>query len=553
VKTLTYGSGTDLRRPEYGEEAIIKTDPVDGSMMIEGWSALRTSYWGFGPDELPLNGRAWYPEGEGPFPLILIVHGNHLMEDFSDPGYAYLGKLLASRGFITVSVDQNFLNFSMSANITFLNALKKENDLRAWLLLEHLRLWQKWSKTAGHTFSNKVDFDSIGLVGHSRGGEAVAIATAFSKLSSHPDNAQLRLNYDFDIHAIAAIAPVDGQYMPGDMRLPLDNISYLVLHGSHDMDVVSFQGMRQYSRINFTDQVPHFKTALYVYGANHGQFNSRWGNRDLFGPALALFNLAAIMPAEDQEKIAAVTLSAFFEAVLHEKNDYKMLFRDPRTAGNWLPDTVYISQYLDSDTVMLCNYAEDIDPRTTTIPGGVIEGKNLSLWREGDVPLKWGTLENRALYIGWNSDSDSSPAVYSIYLPQSEVRLNSGSTLVFSMAENEQAKAGNLSKDHIRELPAELIDFTIELTDSDGNSASLPLSHFSLLQPRLESRLAKAGFMQSLPRAEAVFQNFEFQLADFTEQNQRLNPEKLQTISFVFNLTPSGSVIINDIGLRLTS
>ena len=34
-----------------------------------------------------------------------IVHGNHGMDDFSDPGYAYLGELLANRGFIVASVD----------------------------------------------------------------------------------------------------------------------------------------------------------------------------------------------------------------------------------------------------------------------------------------------------------------------------------------------------------------------------------------------------------------------------------------------------------------
>ena len=47
---------------------------------------------------------------EGLFPLVLIVHGNHLMNDYSDPGYEYLGKLLASKGYIFVSVDENFLN-----------------------------------------------------------------------------------------------------------------------------------------------------------------------------------------------------------------------------------------------------------------------------------------------------------------------------------------------------------------------------------------------------------------------------------------------------------
>ena len=60
-----------------------------------GWTGLlRRRFWGFGAEQLPLNGRVWYPAGDGPYPLVLIVHGNHAMAEFSDPGYAYLGQLL---------------------------------------------------------------------------------------------------------------------------------------------------------------------------------------------------------------------------------------------------------------------------------------------------------------------------------------------------------------------------------------------------------------------------------------------------------------------------
>ena len=118
VGTLTYGSGTDTHRKEFGVDAGIVSEPVDGSHLIEGWSGAagwaRTQYWGFDAKQLPRQGRVWFPEGDGPFPLVLMVHGNHNMEDFSDPGYAYLGELFASRGIIAVSVDENFLNSSFA-------------------------------------------------------------------------------------------------------------------------------------------------------------------------------------------------------------------------------------------------------------------------------------------------------------------------------------------------------------------------------------------------------------------------------------------------------
>ena len=103
-----------------------------------------------------------------PFPLVLMVHGNHAMEDFSDPGYAYLGEHLASRGIVAVTVDENFLNGSTAdlANLPTFEGLglDEENDARAWLLLEHLRQWRDWSHDPSSPFAGRVDLDRVGLI-----------------------------------------------------------------------------------------------------------------------------------------------------------------------------------------------------------------------------------------------------------------------------------------------------------------------------------------------------------------------------------------------------
>ena len=78
--------------------------PVRLSDMKGLRASAREWFWGFDAARLPLNGRVWYPAGDGPYPLVLVVHGNHAMEDFSDPGYGYLCEHLASRGFIAVSL-----------------------------------------------------------------------------------------------------------------------------------------------------------------------------------------------------------------------------------------------------------------------------------------------------------------------------------------------------------------------------------------------------------------------------------------------------------------
>ena len=115
---MSYGQD-ETRRPEFGKARDLESRRRCAALLPE-WKGLRGSvrerYWGFDLSEAPLNGLVWAPVGEGPFPLVLIVHGNHSMVDVSDPGYAYLGELLASRGFIVVSVDENYINGSWSGD-----------------------------------------------------------------------------------------------------------------------------------------------------------------------------------------------------------------------------------------------------------------------------------------------------------------------------------------------------------------------------------------------------------------------------------------------------
>src|SRR5215208_3898008 len=86
VQRLYYGSGTDRNRVAFRDSVRIRTDSVDASKLVDlgTMAKSRNRYWGFTPKGMPLNARVWYPAGgNGPFPLVLIVHGNHNMKDFS--------------------------------------------------------------------------------------------------------------------------------------------------------------------------------------------------------------------------------------------------------------------------------------------------------------------------------------------------------------------------------------------------------------------------------------------------------------------------------------
>lgn len=580
VRSLYYGSGTDRRRAVYRDSVSITTPAVDASKLMDlGETAEeRERFWGFTPEEYPLNARVWYPDGPGPFPLVLIVHGNHNMKDFSDPGYRYLGEHLASRGLIFASVDENFIN----------GRIRGENDARAWLLLKHLEAWKGFNETEGNPFHGKVDMDRIALIGHSRGGEAVAHAAVFNRLPRYPDNASLRFDFGFNIRSIIAIAPVDGQYKPADRLNPgVRNVNYLVFHGSHDGDVASFMGLRQYQRVSFDDGTPHFKAAVYVYRANHGQWNTIWGANDRGPRSSRILDLRGLLDADAQRRFARVYIGAFLEATLHDDERYLPLFRDHRVAGGWLPKTMYITRFEESDFRPIAAYDEDVDVTTGTVPGVTLRGDSLATWKEGGVdlrtansPAEGSSLNEYVVWLGWNNrvaGEDTTrmgpPASYSITLPDTLARawaLGPQSSLQFLLMPTEEVPdprtppedadstgqgAANEPERKEEEEPAledlPPVDLTIEVTDAAGTKARLPLSRYGAIRRPLETHVMRRADQDErfFERPfDYVMQTYSIPLGDFREAVPSLDLASLKSVRLVFDRTPAGTVILDRVG-----
>lgn len=534
VLELTYGSGTDKRRSEYGPDTEIITHSVDVSKMVGEPMApvmwLRNTFWGFGLDASPLNARVWYPEGEGPFPLVLVVHGNHMMDDFSDPGYDYLGELLASRGYIVASVDQNFLNAGGFIE-AILGGLKNENDARAYLLLQHLSLWHSWNEKDENLFKGMVDTGKIALIGHSRGGEAAAIAAAFNHLPCHPDHGDLHFDFGYNIQSVISISPSDGQFKPRKRGIELSDINYLVLHGSADSDVWSFQGGAQYDRVSFKEGSNHIKAAVYIHGANHGQFNTRWGRID---QTISRFFLdrSNIMPAEAQELSAQVFISSFLEDTLQGNSEYRSLFTKPSWGQIWLPDTLFFIQHREGTTIIIADFEEDIDLTTLTIEGGKAYGENLLSWNEEPVELGSGRLrDTMSVRLSWPMDS-SREARYILALPEETSKSSGMQTLTFAVANDSESR--------------EPVDFTISLKDRAREIAALPLSHIGELPPPPQYRMFKKPLAVEF-LSEPVFTTYTFLLSDFKKVNRSFNLEEVAEINFIFDNSP-GTLYLDDVG-----
>ena len=582
VLTLYYGSGTDKNRPEYRDSVAITTPTVDVSKLVSlGASAKeRNSYWGFTPKEMPLNARVWYPDGPGPFPLVLVVHGNHNMRDFSDPGYDYFGELLASRGYILASVDENFIN----------GGIREENDARGWFLLRHAKLFEEFNAEAGNPFEGKVDMDNIVLIGHSRGGEAVANAAAFNKLTHYPDDATLEFDFGLSIQGIISIAPVDGQYLPTGRPVVVEDVSYLTFHGSHDGDVTSFHGLRIYDRLKFNDPTDfNFKSAIYVYRANHGQWNTVWGPHDNGPRSPRILDLRGLIPEADQRRFAEIYVSAFVDIVTRGDKRYLPIFRDHRVIGQWLPETMYITRFETSSFRPIATFEEDIDVTSGTEHGVVIRGDSLASWGESTLLLRSSNRVNtsasqdyQAVTIGWNNriaGADTTrhgPAArYTLELPNtlaSSWGLSASSTLDFMLAptntmpgprkdpspsDDDEAEGGNNegpdrprggSDDEEDDPP---VDLTVQVRDAAGQVARVTLSDYGAIRRPLETFVMRRGDLEAdrfQTHWELILQTFSIPLGDFVATNRSLDVSRLREVSFVFDRVHAGEVSIDQVG-----
>jgi dienelactone hydrolase len=537
IERSSYGSGTDVHRPAFGAEADLRTPTVDASDILPPLDGdadgMRAAWWGFGTDALPLNALVWSPVGQGPFPLVLIVHGNHAMGDFSEDGYAYLGEHLATRGFIVASVDEDFLNGSWAGDWG-----GEEQLARAWLLLLHADQWRSRSSDPADPFFGRVDVDRIALIGHSRGGEAASVAAMLAGRSTPPRASMRPWPTGLDISAVVSIAPSDGQYRGSVL---LQGVDFLTLAGGHDADARAWSGIRQYARTTPTGD--SFRAALWSYRANHGQFNTVWGRSD-FGPyGGAQLNLAPLLPAAEQEDVARTAIGAFLEASLHGRAAYRGFFARPMLGRDWLPQDIVLVRSGDAGTLDLSTRAPD-EP----IDGVTIVEQDFANTARTFVPLRALQHDQGDLAILGEWTAGTGDAVWGMDGLDRVAHPTAATTLRFALADGSDLDAG---------APGVALEVVVEAVDRDGDSARLPLAAVGALPPPMPVTLAKDDRLVATTSielhldspVERVLQTYAIPLALFEAADPTFTAADLSGFRLRFPRAADGAVWIDDVGL----
>jgi hypothetical protein len=397
----------------------------------------------------------------------------------------------------------------------------------------------------------------------------------------------VKFDFNFDIKSLVAIAPVDGQYRPADKPTPLANYNYLLMHGSHDGDVSTFNGLAQYERLRFTDGKPWFKSAVFVYRANHGQWNTTWGSLDGGPRSARTLDTRGLISQADQRQFAEVYISAFLDATLRGKSEYLPMFRDHRVVGQWLPKTMYTTRFQESAFRSAADFEEDVDVTSGSVPGVVFSSDSLAVWKESPVPFRsrGSTQAHNAVTIGWNNriaGTDTTkmgqPASFTMQVSDSlraAWNLGSASSLVFSLTPTE-AKPGPRAAPRDSSKRADStakgtpkaaqpkppspkavkpdtvpVDLSLVLTDAAGRSASLALSNYGAVRRPLESyvyRRAGRDKQRFAAVSEVVLQTYAIPMADFTRAASGFDPSRVVRVQWRFDRSVAGTIVLDNIG-----
>lgn len=516
------------------EEETVRTRTVSLEPFMDSYKGitkkLRDLYLGYGVDEIPLQGKVWYPEETGRYPVLCIIHGNADMAKESYLGYEYLGEYLASSGYIVVSVNEGCCNYFMGTGFS------DENDARAVLLLENIKEIMSWNTQEDNPLYQKIQTDAISIAGHSRGGEAVAIAAEFNQLSHYPDDGTIPFDYHFPIETVIAIAPTADQYRPSGRTVTLEDVNYFLIQGGNDQDVSNMMGIQQYEHVLFSGNEKKQKAYLYIAGANHGQFNTEWGRFDIEFPGSLVANTKPLLDGEEQRSILKQYIKVCLDVTMKGDLTNQDFLWNIDSYGNSIPETVYLQAYQDDSYESIAEFEEDADLTTGSAKSARIQTEGLDTWMEGKTcNYSDYDSENFAVCLGWNGTKE---AYYGISFEKTDFTDKILSLDVMNV----------LKQDSVSGNPKRL-DFTIQLTDSHGNTGNVLLSKNKTVYPPLKIVFSKVVEKFNMVTYKNNFQTVRIEASEFEASNLKLDISSITEIKLLFNRRDTGKFMLDHIGI----
>lgn len=444
------------------------------------------------------------------YPLIVIVHGNS-PDVTSYLGYNYLLDHWAKNGFIAASVHC---------------APGMEATGRARVLFEHINLLK--SKFGASVQNN------IGIMGHSRGGEAVVAALRLNQ------NEALGNNFA----AVICLAPSD--WILHETMQPAWAVPLQVIYGSMDGDIAGGPrhpppplypmetGFAIYDRASGA-----VKSMVFVYGAIHDRFNTVWGSGDLNFGQLGGSDFAKVITENAHHTIAQGYMTAFYRRQLRGETQWEGIF-----TGEWRPAAVdaadggSVKTYHQYETTTITD-VDDFDGahtatswQTSTIGGAVSDDGTLpaqpvddNLWNlDTSSPHDTGGLQ-----VQWNNTTQH----LRFDLPAGQGDVSGFSVLSFRVTQKNGSPSNTVGLTQ---------DLYVTLKSANGKSRSIRAAAFDEI-PYPDQRFY-SQFTKSAMRTVRIPLSSYTIAVIFTDP---VDLKHVASITFDFGLIPTGEIEVDSI------
>ena len=291
-------SGCELTLNEDPLRTEVALDTAEVGAHIDGVTLGRVAEYNFGQAvvnriETPIRGRVSIPNGDGPYPIVFIVHGVHpetVESKRYDTGFDHVVRHLAGRDIIAVSIDAEQVAHDENTY----------NERLTNLLRLHLDKWEQVNKgnhRAPVAMKGKADFNKIGLLGYSEGG--VAILSAANTLKEE----------GYAVESLLSVAPKMTEPLA---QWPEADISFLV--PEYDYVAPEYDGILMYDFI--PNQYDRLKVVTFLHRANHTFFNRAMTMNDVAQHGTN-YEMKHQLKREEQEEFLRQYASDYFSGTLN--------------------------------------------------------------------------------------------------------------------------------------------------------------------------------------------------------------------------------------------
>jgi dienelactone hydrolase len=471
-----------------------------GGTSMVGWDVPLRAHVYFPADMPGVTDPAQISPASPSYPVVVIIHGNG--HNYTD--YDFLLEHLARNGFVAASIH---LDLGMNASG------------RANLFFEHMTVLQT---KFGATIQN-----NVGVMGHSRGGEAVVKVA--------------RINHEQGLgHTIAAVmslAPTD-QYgreaFGGLWAAP-----FFVLYGSRDGDIggdppsMAVGNTWRPSGFSLYDRASGAtKSMLFVYRATHNGFITLNADNAEVG---------LITPAT-QQAITRAYSTAFFRWHLRNEPKWRGMF-----TGEWTPPSVNATgaecytQYREAGGKTIDDFEAVVSNwQLSTVGGSVAHGGTLPvdpaegrLVHATSVPGldTQSPHDTKGLKLRWDGIGDR--LTYTV--PPADQDFSAFTTLSLRLTQKEASPSNP---------PNQAQDLRLSLKDSANNQRAIRVSAFGAI-PYPDQRASADLRKSALTTIRIPLAAYRIVCAG----QPQVDLQHVVELALAFEITPIGEIEVDEIEL----